>query len=97
MLQGTDRLLPAREPRQRRRRIRLREHGSLQLSDIFPTGWHGVELAKQGKLAFDYGAFFFKGQSMFLVSHSMNLDQAAEGYEHFDKREDGWTKVVLHP
>ncbi|GAB3734349.1 hypothetical protein GCM10027598_59830 [Amycolatopsis oliviviridis] len=27
----------------------------------------------------------------------LNLDQAAEGYEHFDKREDGWTKVVLHP
>jgi len=31
------------------------------------------------------------------VSHELNLDQAAEGYDHFDKREDGWTKVVLHP
>ncbi|MEA5360980.1 glutathione-independent formaldehyde dehydrogenase [Amycolatopsis sp., V23-08] len=103
---------------------------------VKPTGGIGVvgvyvpqdpnaegELAKQGKLAFDYGTFFFKGQSMgtgqcntkqynaqlrdlitegvatpgFLVSHELNLDQAAEGYDHFDKREDGWTKVVLHP
>ncbi|EMD23420.1 glutathione-independent formaldehyde dehydrogenase [Amycolatopsis azurea] len=103
---------------------------------VKPTGGIGVvgvyvpqdpgaegELAKEGKLAFDYGTFFFKGQSMgtgqcntkqynarlrdlitegvatpgFLVSHELNLDQAAEGYDHFDKREDGWTKVVLHP
>ncbi|MDT8915219.1 glutathione-independent formaldehyde dehydrogenase [Amycolatopsis sp. PS_44_ISF1] len=103
---------------------------------VKPTGGIGVvgvylpedpgaegELARQGKLAFDYGQFFFKGQSMgsgqcntkqyntqlrdlitegvatpgFLVSHTLNLDQAAEGYEHFDKREDGWTKVVLQP
>jgi glutathione-independent formaldehyde dehydrogenase len=32
-----------------------------------------------------------------IVSHELTLDQAAEGYEHFDDREDGWTKVVLHP
>lgn len=103
---------------------------------VKPTGGIGVvgvyipedpgassELAKQGKLAFDYGTFFFKGQSMgtgqcntkaynaqlrdlitagkanpgFLVSHELPLEQAAEGYDRFDKREDGWTKVVLHP
>lgn len=103
---------------------------------VKPTGGIGVvgvyipqdpnaegELAKQGKLAFDYGAFFFKGQSMgtgqcnvkeyntqlrdliaegkaepgFIVSHELPLTQAAEGYDHFDKREDGWTKVLLHP
>jgi glutathione-independent formaldehyde dehydrogenase len=23
------------------------------------------------------------------------LEQAAEGYEHFDARDEGWTKVVL--
>lgn len=81
------------------------------------------ELAKEGKLAFDYGTFFFKGQSMgtgqcntknynarlrdlitaghanpgFLVSHELPLEQAAHGYDQFDKRVDGWTKVVLHP
>ena len=81
------------------------------------------ELAKQGKLAFDYGMFWFKGQHIgsgqapvkkynrqlrdlvaagkaepsFIVSHELPLDQAPDAYEHFDKRDDGWTKVVLHP
>lgn len=103
---------------------------------VKPTGGIGVvgvyvpedpgaksELARHGKLAFDFGTFFFKGQSMgtgqcntkqynaqlrdlitegratpgFLVSHEMPLAEAAAGYDHFDKREDGWTKVVLHP
>ena len=103
---------------------------------VRPTGRIGVvgvfvpedpsaadELARHGKFAFDFGMFFFKGQSMgtgqanvkqynrqlrnlihrdrlhpgLIVSHELNLDQAAEGYRHFDDREDGWTKVVLHP
>jgi glutathione-independent formaldehyde dehydrogenase len=25
------------------------------------------------------------------------LGRAPEAYEHFDRRDDGWTKVVLHP
>ena len=29
--------------------------------------------------------------------HELPLDQAPEAYEHFDSRDDGWTKVVLHP
>ena len=83
----------------------------------------GDELAKQGKLAFDYGMFWFKGQHIgsgqapvkkynrqlrdliaagkaqpsFIVSHELPLDRAPEAYEHFDRRDDGWTKVVLHP
>ena len=103
---------------------------------VKPTGGIGVvgvyvpqdpgaenELAKEGKLAFDFGTFFFKGQSMgtgqcntkrynaglrdlitegratpgFLVSHELPLAEAPQGYDRFDKREDGWTKVVLHP
>ena len=32
-----------------------------------------------------------------IVSQELPLDDAAEGYDRFDKREDGWTKVVLHP
>ncbi len=81
------------------------------------------EGAQQGRIGFDYGTFFTKGQSMgtgqapvkrynrqlrdliitgratpsFLVSHELGLDQAAEGYDHFDNRDDGWTKVLLHP
>jgi glutathione-independent formaldehyde dehydrogenase len=33
----------------------------------------------------------------FLVSHELALTEGVEAYDHFDKREDGWTKVVLHP
>ncbi|WP_169988885.1 glutathione-independent formaldehyde dehydrogenase [Microbispora sp. H10836] len=32
-----------------------------------------------------------------IVSHELDLDDAPEAYEHFDAREAGWTKVVLHP
>jgi glutathione-independent formaldehyde dehydrogenase len=38
-----------------------------------------------------------KAKPSFLVSHELPLDEAAEAYEHFDKREHGWTKVVLKP
>lgn len=33
----------------------------------------------------------------FLVSHELSLDKAVEGYDRFDKRESGYTKVVLRP
>ena len=33
----------------------------------------------------------------FLVSHELGLHQAPEGYQRFDNREDGWTKVLLKP
>lgn len=81
------------------------------------------EAAQQGRIGFDYGSFFMKGQHMgtgqapvmrynrqlrdlivagratpgFIVSHELPLEQAAEGYARFDAREDGWTKVLLHP
>jgi threonine dehydrogenase-like Zn-dependent dehydrogenase len=78
---------------------------------------------KQGKISFDMGLFWFKGQHIatgqanvkaynrhlrdlihagkahpsWIVSHNLSLDQAPEGYQHFDTRDNGWTKVVLHP
>jgi glutathione-independent formaldehyde dehydrogenase len=81
------------------------------------------ESAKQGRIGWQYGQFFTKGQSMgtvqapvkrynrqfgdliitgratpsFIVSHEFSLDRAADGYSRFDKRDDGWTKVLLHP
>jgi glutathione-independent formaldehyde dehydrogenase len=81
------------------------------------------ELAKQGQVAFDFGQFWFKGQSMgsgqcpvkrynrqlrnlihsgtarpsFIVSHRIGLEEAPSAYEHFDRRDDGWTKVLLKP
>ncbi len=33
----------------------------------------------------------------FIVSHELALDEAPDAYQHFDARENGWTKVVLHP
>jgi glutathione-independent formaldehyde dehydrogenase len=33
----------------------------------------------------------------FIVSHELALDDAPEAYKHFDARDEGWTKVVLHP
>jgi glutathione-independent formaldehyde dehydrogenase len=32
-----------------------------------------------------------------IVSHDISLDDAVDAYDKFDKREDGWTKVLLHP
>jgi threonine dehydrogenase-like Zn-dependent dehydrogenase len=32
-----------------------------------------------------------------IVSHELNLDQAPEACRRFDDREDGWTKILLHP
>jgi len=32
-----------------------------------------------------------------VISHELPLGQAGYAYEQFDKREDGWTKVILHP
>jgi threonine dehydrogenase-like Zn-dependent dehydrogenase len=80
-------------------------------------------LYKEGEVAFDYGMFWFKGQSIgngqcnvknynrqlmrliqmgrakpsWIVSHELPLEQAPDGYEHFDRRDFGWTKIVLHP
>ena len=32
-----------------------------------------------------------------LVSHELDLAEGLTAYAHFDRREDGWTKVLLHP
>jgi threonine dehydrogenase-like Zn-dependent dehydrogenase len=36
-----------------------------------------------------------KAKPSFIVSHELPLNEAPDAYKHFDKREDGWTKVVL--
>ncbi|MGY2067616.1 glutathione-independent formaldehyde dehydrogenase [Blastococcus sp. SYSU DS0619] len=81
------------------------------------------DLAKEGRIPWQFGTFFTKGQSMgtgqapvkrynrqlrdlivsgranpgLITSHELGLDQAAEGYQHFDDRDSGWTKVLLKP
>ncbi|MGE5131396.1 MAG: glutathione-independent formaldehyde dehydrogenase [Gemmatimonadota bacterium] len=82
-----------------------------------------TEGAKEGRVGFDYGTFFQKGQRMgtgqcpvkryneqlrdliiagrahpsWLVSHEVSLTGAPDAYEKFDKRAEGYTKVLLHP
>lgn len=81
------------------------------------------DLGKEGKLAFDFGLFWSKGQKVgtgqanvkaynrnlcelirtgrakpsWIVSHELALDEAPAAYKHFDARDNGWTKVILHP
>jgi glutathione-independent formaldehyde dehydrogenase len=38
-----------------------------------------------------------RAQPSFVVSHELPLTQAPEAYEKFDRRADGYTKVILHP
>jgi len=38
-----------------------------------------------------------KAKPSFIVSHEVSLDEAPNAYKNFDAREDGWTKVVMHP
>ncbi|MFI2640332.1 glutathione-independent formaldehyde dehydrogenase [Streptomyces sp. NPDC018610] len=38
-----------------------------------------------------------RARPSFVVSHEFPLDQAPQAYEKFDKRIEGYTKVVLHP
>ncbi|MFG6403046.1 glutathione-independent formaldehyde dehydrogenase [Microbacterium sp. P04] len=38
-----------------------------------------------------------RAKPSFIVSHELGLDEAVDAYDRFDKREDGWTKVLLHP
>ena len=106
------------------------------VKSVRPTGGIGVvgvfvpadpggpdKLAKVGKMAFDFGQFWMKGQHIgtgqanvksynrylcnlihegranpsWIVSHELDLDEAADAYKHFDQRDKGWTKVILHP
>lgn len=81
------------------------------------------EMAGAGRVAFDFGTLFQKGQRIgtgqcpvkrynrqlrdliiegkatpsLLVSHEIGLDEAPGAYEKFDRREDGYTKILLHP
>lgn len=38
-----------------------------------------------------------KAKPSWIVSHELPLAKAPEAYEHFDARDDGWTKIVLKP
>lgn len=38
-----------------------------------------------------------KAKPSFVVSHEIGIDSAEEAYDKFDKRIDGYTKVLIHP
>ncbi|OJD32074.1 alcohol dehydrogenase [Diplodia corticola] len=38
-----------------------------------------------------------KAKPSFVVSHEITIDDASDAYEKFDKRVDGYTKVLIHP
>jgi glutathione-independent formaldehyde dehydrogenase len=38
-----------------------------------------------------------RAKPSFIDSHHFGLEEAPTAYDRFDKREDGWTKVLLHP
>jgi glutathione-independent formaldehyde dehydrogenase len=38
-----------------------------------------------------------KAKPSWIISHELPLDAAPDAYEHFDNRDEGWTKVVLAP
>lgn len=103
----------------------VRSTGGIGVVGVYVPSDPGAvtEQAKEGRIAFDYGTFFTKGQRMgtgqcpvmrynrhlrdlivtgraqpsFLVSHELPLSEAADGYARFDRRENGWTKVLLRP
>merc|ERR1712098_599884 len=38
-----------------------------------------------------------RAKPSFVVSHKVTLDEAPDAYDKFDRRVDGYTKVLLHP
>ena len=38
-----------------------------------------------------------KAKPSFVVSHEIEIEQAEEAYEKFDKKIEGYTKVLIHP
>jgi threonine dehydrogenase-like Zn-dependent dehydrogenase len=38
-----------------------------------------------------------RAKPSFIVSHQISLAEAPDAYDHFDAREEGWTKVILKP
>ncbi|CAK5267050.1 unnamed protein product [Mycena citricolor] len=38
-----------------------------------------------------------RAKPSFIISHHISLDEAPDAYNKFDKREEGYTKVLIHP
>jgi glutathione-independent formaldehyde dehydrogenase len=103
----------------------VRSAGAIGVVGVYVPSDPGAtdEGAKTGRIGWDYGTFFSKGQRMgtgqapvkkynrelrdlivagratpsFIVSHEVSLAEGVDAYDKFDKRCDGYTKVLLHP
>jgi threonine dehydrogenase-like Zn-dependent dehydrogenase len=38
-----------------------------------------------------------RAKPSFVVSHEIGIEEAPQAYVKFDRREDGYTKVLIHP
>lgn len=38
-----------------------------------------------------------KAKPSFVISHEIGLADAGDAYDKFHSRENGWTKVIIHP
>ncbi|MCW2668083.1 MAG: Alcohol dehydrogenase GroES domain protein, partial [Frankiales bacterium] len=102
----------------------VRTTGGIGVVGVYVPQDPGVDPPeKADRVAWQYGTFFTRGQSMgtgqapvkrynrqlrdliltgratpgFIVSHEVGLDQAVDAYDTFDRRIDGYTKVLLKP
>ncbi|KAI0812204.1 chaperonin 10-like protein [Xylaria sp. FL0064] len=55
------------------------------------------EAAAKGMISLSFGKLFEKAKPSFVVSHEIHIDDAPMAYDKFQKRIDGFTKVLIHP
>ena len=56
-----------------------------------------ADFAKMVEVFDARGVSFGKAKPSWIVSHKLPLHEAPNAYQHFNARDDGWTKVVLRP
>ena len=59
--------------------------------------WVFREAAGPRRCRFERAIIAGRATPSSILSHELDLTDAPTGYDHFDKRDDGWTKVLLHP
>jgi threonine dehydrogenase-like Zn-dependent dehydrogenase len=73
---------------------------AFDLGEFFSRGQHMATGQANVKMYNRYLAELIhagRARPSWVVSHELGLDQAPDAYKHFDRRDEGWTKVILHP
>lgn len=81
---------------------KMAENGQIafDLGEFFSRGQHMATGQANVKMYNRYLAELIhagRARPSWVVSHELGLDQAPDAYKHFDHRDEGWTKVILHP